>query len=268
MKKYTTTKNALRPSVSRTHGGHLKHLLLAVIGSLPAHSALIAGWDFQTTASGGTAAVAQPNTPSSFKANFGSGTLSLDGTNGSSIWLTSNELSGFAGTNINAGGMFSTATSGVGSLGLMGGSGNSANGKQAVFSFSMAGYEGLSISFAAQRTSTGFTSQLWEYSADGVNYQAIGTLVGGSAAGSIASSYTNSGVLGFEPLSGLDNVDSAYVRITFAGATSATGNNRLDNIQFNASEFQGLSSVPEPSCPILVGLGAVLSLGMRSRRLS
>ena len=45
---------------------------------------VIAGWDFQTTASGGTAAAVAPNSPTSFAANLGSGTLYLNGTNGSS----------------------------------------------------------------------------------------------------------------------------------------------------------------------------------------
>ena len=240
-------------------------LLFALLASLPAQSALIAGWDFQTTVSGGTAVVAQPNTPRSFNANFGSGTLSLDGANGSSVWLLSNELNGFAGTTVNAGGDFSTVATGVGALGLIGGSGNAANGKQAVFIFSMSGYEGLSISLAAQRSATGFSSQHWEYSADGLNYQTIGTLVSGSTAGSITGNYSTSGVLSFDSLSGLDNVANAFVRVTFAGATSATGNNRLDNIRFDASEIQSLSSIPEPGYPMLVGLGSVLALGMRRR---
>lgn len=243
-------------------------MLFAMLASLPAQSALIAGWDFQTTMSGGTAVAAQPNTPRSFNANFGSGTLSLDGANGSSVWSMTNELNGFAGTNVNAGTDFSPLTTGIGALGLVGGSGNSANGKQAVFIFSMTGYEGLSITLAAQRTATGFTSQHWEYSADGVSYQTIGTLTSGTSAGSIAGSYASTGVLGFQPLSGLDNIANAFVRVTFAGATSATGNNRLDNIRFEATEMQSLSSIPEPSCPMLVGLGAVLAAGVRSRRSS
>jgi hypothetical protein len=243
-------------------------LLFALLASVPAQSALIAGWDFQTTLTGGAAVVAQPNTPRSFNANFGSGTLSLDGSNGSSVWLLSNELNAYTGTAVNAGTDFSRITTGAGALGLLGGSGNAANGKQAVFVFSMSGYEGLSISLAAQRSATGFSSQLWEYSADGVNYQSIGTLVGGSTAGSIAGSYSASGVLGFESLSGLDNVANAFVRVTFDGATSATGNNRLDNIRFDASEIQSLASVPEPGCPLLIGFAAMMAMGVRRRPLS
>jgi hypothetical protein len=267
MKKYTTTKNALRPSVSRTHGGHLKHLLLAVIGSLPAHSALIAGWDFQTTTTGGTAAVAQPNSPRAYKANFGSGMFYLDGTNGSSGWLTSNQLGSFGGTGVNAGSVLSTSTIGSSALALIAGASTAANGNMAVFKFSMAGYQSLSISLAAQRTATGFATQLWEYSADGSNYRSIGTLSAGSALGTITGSYSGSGVLGFAAFDGLNDIGDAYVRVTFNGATASTGNNRIDNIQFNATEMPvTANSVPEPGCPMLVAVGAAVALSMRSRR--
>ena len=269
MQKYTTTKNALRPSSSRAHCGHLKHLLLAVIGSLPAHSALIAGWDFQTTTTGGTAAAAQPNSPRVYSANFGYGTIYLDGSNGSSEWLTSNEISGFGGTSVNAGEGFTTATTGPSALVLIAGASTAANGNQAVFRFSMSGYEGLSISLAAQRTSTGFATQLWEYSLDGNIYELIGMLSAGSTAGSITSSYAGSGELGFAAFDGLNDVENAYVRVTFDGATGSTGNNRIDNIQLSATEMPVMAlSVPEPGCPMLIGVGAALALSMRSRRSS
>jgi hypothetical protein len=268
MQKYTTTKNAVRSTVSRTHGGHLKHLLLAIIGSLPAHSALIAGWDFQTTTTGGTAAAAQPNSPRVYNANFGSGTIYLDGSNGSSGWLTSNQLGGFGGTAINAGSGFSTATTGASALVLIAGASSAANGNMAVFRFSMAGYQSLSISLAAQRTTTGFATQLWEYSADGTNYRSIGTLSAGSIAGNITTNYAGSGVLGFAAMDGLNDVDDAYVRVTFDGATGSTGNNRIDNIQFNATEMPVLAaSIPEPGVPLLGGIAVTLAAcGLRCRR--
>jgi hypothetical protein len=230
---------------------------------------LIAGWDFQTTTTGGTAAAAQPNSPRVYNANFGSGTIYLDGSNGSSEWLTSNQLGGFGGTAINAGSGFSTVTTGASALVLVAGASSAANGNMAVFRFSMAGYQSLSISLAAQRTTTGFATQLWEYSADGTNYRSIGMLSAGSIAGNITTTYAGSGVLGFAAVDGLDGVDDAYVRVTFDGATGSTGNNRIDNIQFNATEMPVMAmSVPEPGCPMLIGVGAAVALSMRSRRSS
>jgi len=113
MQKYTTSKNAVQIAIGRIHFGRLKPLLLALIGSMPAHAALVAGWDFQTITTGGTAVAAQPNTPRVYNANFGSGTIYLDGSNGSSDWL-STQFGGFAGTAVNAGSEFSTATTDLG----------------------------------------------------------------------------------------------------------------------------------------------------------
>jgi len=91
----------------------------------------------------------------------------------------------------------------------------------------------------------------------------------GSIAGNITTTYAGSGVLGFAAMDGLNDVDDAYVRVTFDGATGSTGNNRIDNIQFNATEMPVMAmSVPEPGCPMLIGVGAAVALSMRSRRSS
>lgn len=264
MQKLNSANNPLRHSIGRTHGGPFISLLFALMGCLPANAVLVAGWDFQTTTNGGTAAAAQPNSPRIYNANFGTGVMYLDGSNGSSDWLTSNEISGFGGTSVNAGEGFSTLTTGSSALALIAGASSAANGNQAVFRFSMAGYEGLSISLAAQRTSTGFATQLWEFSLDGHSYQTIGTLSAGSTAGTITSTYAGSGALGFAAFDGLNDVENAYVRVTFDGATSSTGNNRIDNIQFNVLAI----TVPEPGCAMLLGTGAVLALIRRRRRFS
>lgn len=156
---------------------------ILAIGALAAISAaaeagVIAAWDFQTTTNGGTAAVAAPGSPKVYVANFGSGTLYLDGSNFSSDFFlpssgtTSTEISAFGGTSVNADTVLgmSTVTSGAASLAILGGATSggvsAANGKSMVFKFSMAGMQGLEISYATQRTATGFTSQLFEYSTD------------------------------------------------------------------------------------------------------
>ncbi len=123
-----------------------------VAGNITVELALIAGWDFQTTTSGGTAAAASPNSPTLYNANIGSGAIYLDGSNGSSSWAASTELSGFAGTAVNAGVGFSTTTTSPASLALLGGSSNSANGKKMVIKFSMVARAGLVVSYATQKT--------------------------------------------------------------------------------------------------------------------
>jgi autotransporter-associated beta strand protein len=211
--------------------------LASFLSAQTSRADLIAGWDFQTTTNGGTAVVASPSTPKVYVANFGTGTLYLDGTQGSSDWLQATELNAFAGSNINATNGLSTTTTSPAALAVLGGTSNAANGKSAVFKFSMTGYQDLVISLAAQRTATGFTTQAWEFSTDGTSYTSMGSLASGSAAGTLTTSFTNSGVLTLPTVTGLNNASTAYVRVTFTGATAAAGNNRLDNFQFNASTY-------------------------------
>jgi Family of unknown function (DUF5689) len=184
---------------------------------------LIAGWDFQT-APGTVVLPSASGTPKLYNSNVGSGILYLDGTNNSSLWA-STELDGFGGSGLNAGGTtgLSTVTSGASCLALVN---SSANGKIAVFKVNMSGYQNLIISYATRNTSTGFSSQVWEYSTNGTNWSAIGTITGLT---------TTFAVKSLASTSGLDNINNAFVRLTVSGATNATGNNRLDNIQFNAT---------------------------------
>jgi MYXO-CTERM domain-containing protein len=43
------------------------------------------------------------------------------------------------------------------------------------------------------------------------------------------------------------------MRVTFTGATSATGNNRMDNFQFNAD------AIPAPGAVALIGLAGLVA---------
>ncbi|NBY69921.1 MAG: hypothetical protein EBQ58_14270 [Betaproteobacteria bacterium] len=118
---------------------------------------MIAQWDFQTTTTGGTAIAAAPATQKLFVANFGTGSLYLNGTNGSSDFFepatgtTSTEINAFGGTALNATGSMSTVTTSPAALAIVGGAASvpagtfGANGKAMVFKFSMSGLSNLSV---------------------------------------------------------------------------------------------------------------------------
>ena len=228
--------------------------MLAMASISQVRADLVAGWDFQTTTNGGTATAAAPNTPKQYTANFGSGGLFLNGQNGSSDWFvpatgsTATELNAFTGTAINAGTGFSTTTSGAAALALLN---NTANGKSAVFRFSMAGFQDLVVSYATQRTSTGFSSQAWSFSTDGLNWTDHQTISG------LPTSFATQ-TLG--SITGLNGATDAYLRLTVSGASTANGNNRIDNIQFNAT------AVPEPTSMLLAGSVALGGVFLRLRR--
>jgi hypothetical protein len=218
-----------------------------------ANAGFIAGWDFQTTATGGTAAAVAPGMPNRLNANFGSGSLFLDGSNGSDAWVTTtngNELTSFAGTtNVNVGSGFSTSNAGASSLSLQN---SSANGKSITFSFSMTNMQGLEVSYATQRSGSGFTSHLWQSSIDGINWSNVETV------SSIPSSY---GLVKLATISSLDNLQTAFLRTTFTGATASNGNNRLDNIQLNS-----ITAVPEPSSIVLFCIMGCYGIASSFRR--
>ena len=223
---------------------------------------MIAQWDFQTTTNGGTALLAAPATPKLLVANFGTGSLYLNGTNGSSDFFEpangsiNTEINAFGGTTLNATGGMSIVTTSPAALAIVGGAASvpagtfGANGKSMVFRFSMSGLSNLSVSYAVQRTASGFTTQQWDYSADGTTWSSAATITGIGA--SFAGGTTNvAATLGVA--SGLNNAANAYMRVTFTGASSSTGNNRMDNFQFNAD------AIPAPGAAALIGLAGLVA---------
>jgi hypothetical protein len=129
---------------------------------------------------------------------------------------------------------------------------SSANGKSLFFSFSMTGYENLIVSFAARGTATGYNSGVWAWSTDGINYT---TLAGVNTA--TRNTTFAVATADFSTEIGLNNGATAYLEYTLSGCTSSSGNNRLDNIQFNAT------SVPEPSSVaffVMVGFAGLVAL--------
>ena len=236
-------------------------IIFAVASAFSANSpaqSFIAGWDFETTSNGGTRVLAATATPKVYIANFGSGTLYLDGTQGSSDWLVPAvgfQLSAFVGTTVNtSNGLVNTIS--PSSLAFLN---QAANGKSAVFKFDLSSvFDPIEITYASQRTATGFDSQTWEWSTDGAAYNPIGQFASGTTPGALTTSFTNSGVLTLPQFSGLSGAANAFVRVTFNGATSTSGNNRLDNVQFN--------TVPEPSTYAMLALAGAGFAGYVIRR--
>lgn len=196
---------------------------------------LVVGWDFQTTKNGGEQIAGGPNTQTVFIANFGSGTLYLDGTNGSSAFRPAYwEIIPSATVNMNGGDGFSTDVN-QGSLCI---GKESSNGKSMVFKFPMTKFKKLAISYACFRpTATAFHSNKWEWSTDGENWNEIEVkdlsfLNYENGKGSAVIKVPSS-----DYLSVLDNAPAAYLRLTIDGASASDNKSsiRLDNIKFNAT---------------------------------
>jgi len=200
--------------------------LFMSLGNVSGQS-MLAAWTFDVLAG-------QPNTPTSVLAQFGEqvGTAGLyaDGSNGSSTWLQATELNSFGGTTLND--PRPTPVAGQ-AYTLVAGTNFSANGKSVVIKFSMTGYQNPILTFATRGSSTGFNIHQWAWSTDGTNF----TNFGDNTANTTSTWLTKT--LDMSLINDLDGAAGVYLRLTVSGASSASGNNRLDNIVINAMPAGG-----------------------------
>ena len=138
-------------------------------------------------------------------------------------------------------------------LSLQGGTGTANNGRNITFNVSTVGFSNIVVSLATQGTSTGFNSNQLQYSLDGMSFIDFGApYAPATAFGSVPI------VFSLAAIAGLNNNPNAAFRIVFNGATSSTGNNRIDNIVVEGTST-ATAEVPEPASALLLisGLGAL-----------
>lgn len=147
------------------------------------------------------------------------------------------EAFSFAGTTING---IDGEVNG-GSFAPRGGADTQDNGESFTLSFSTIGYDNIIVSYPSRRTSTGFTTQTFEYSIDGDNWieKEVVSLVGWEN-----NWFADQMVeVDFTGITGVADNPNFAVRIILDGATSAAGNNRIDNIRVTAAS-QGGAAMP------------------------
>jgi len=145
-------------------------------------------------------------------------------------------------------------------LSLQGGTSTANNGRNLTFNVSTVGFANIIVSFATQGTSTGFNSNQFQYSLDGINFIDFGSpYIPATAFGTLPL------VFSLVSIAGLNNNPNAAFRVVFNGATSSTGTNRIDNIVVEGTPA-ATSSIPEPTTMVLLlsGLGGFYK--MRRRR--
>jgi hypothetical protein len=141
-------------------------------------------------------------------------------------------------------------------ISLQGGTGVANNGRNITFNVSTAGFSNIIVSLATQGTSTGFNSNQFQYSLDGISFINFGSpYVPLTAFGTVPLVFT------LASIAGLNNNPNAAFRIIFNGATSSTGNNRIDNIVVEGTTDTS-ATIPEPTTALLLltGLGSLYKL--------
>ena len=146
-------------------------------------------------------------------------------------------------------------------LSLQGGTGTANNGRNITFNVSTVGFSNIVVSFATQGTSTGFNSNQFQYSLDGISFIDFGSpFVPAAAFGSVPLVFSLAAIAGLN-----DNPNAAF-RIVFNGATSSTGNNRIDNIVVEGTSMES-ETIPEPTSVLLLlsGLGGLYKIRRRNK---
>lgn len=146
------------------------------------------------------------------------------------------------------------------SVTLQGGTGNANNGRNITLGVSTVGFSNIIVTFATQGTSTGFNNNQFQYSLDGVTFIDFGAAYAPPTTFTLVT-FDLSGI------PGLNNNPNAAFRIVFNGATSASGNNRIDNVVVEGTAIT--EPVPEPASLLLLGSGLTALGGViRKRRRS
>ncbi|MCK9203266.1 MAG: chitobiase/beta-hexosaminidase C-terminal domain-containing protein [Bacteroidales bacterium] len=201
---------------------------------------MLAAWTFDVTP-------AAPNTPTVITANLGTqltSTLYADGTNGSSSWLStesSPEWTTFGGNILNDPRSPQVAGLAIALANM------SANGKSIILKFSMTDYKDPILTFATRGTASGFNNHQWAWSIDNITYTDFGINT------AINTSTWTLQTLDMSAINELDNVPIVYIRLVVTGASSPSGNNRLDNVVINATS----TSVTRVETPVINPSGGI-----------
>lgn len=225
----------------------LKKSLLTLILTLTSFNALgassvIAYWNF--------------NDPDNPAATSGTGTLNVTQGSGTLTWSGNpDNLVYFGGTVTN---MQEGDDRGV-AVALRNGTNGENNGSFLEFTLDLTGLEDLVLTFAAQRTNTGFTTATPSYAVGAGPFTTLATIPEFESSMGTTSENTDAiRTVDFSSANAeIAGQSDVRIRITLDGGdtSQAAGNNRFDNVTFTA--------VPEPTTALFGCLGLLALLRRR-----
>jgi len=155
---------------------------------------------------------------------------------GGQITYTFTEAWDFTGTTLNG----EAGEVNGGSFCPRGGASNENNGRHFIITLPTTGYENIVLSYATQRTNTGFTSQQILYSLNGTDFTDFITITDIPAAFAVRT-------VDFSGISGVNDNANFTVKIILDGISSSAGNNRFDNIALRGTEIGAAPQVAAPT---------------------
>lgn len=227
-------------------------MAFALVNAGLAHGSTIAFWNFNSGTSSTTGTFSAATT---FAVTEGSGTLTFsNGTTGLAV---------FGGTVTNLPSPDPDATGRGVALAIQNGTSGANNGSFLQMNLDMTGLQDLGMSFAAQRTSTGFNAIDVSYAVGEGSYTSFFAVpLLEESMGTTSAVPASIRTVDFTSINGvIANQGDVRIRMTFSGGStsSSAGNNRFDNLT--------LTAVPEPSTLGLAGVGVALAgLGAWGRR--
>lgn len=223
----------MEKSFMNLRGAFLLLCALLMVQVATAQRTTIAGWTFPTAA----------GPVNTYAADCGDGMIYLDGSNGSSEWTIGTTTSLNNNASFSVGGYASSdALCGDNVAGkALGVGGNGCNGNSVVLEISTTGLQNIILDYNVRFTAAGYKTVVWSYSTDGVNYTDQESV---SYADLAANSYHAISV-DFSSATDINDQATVYLRATFDGATSSSGNNRYDNIHIS-----GASNIPSAMQPV------------------
>ena len=228
-----------------------KLLVVVAIGATSlmnpsADAALIAYWNFNGLSIATASPPGSGGVPTSIAADQGTGSVDL------TSWA--GLVDDFAGSTINA---IAPDAAGASLSLVAGGTAAPFPGNQSSISTTVStiGLKDPIITFATRGTSTGFNASAWSYSTDGISF----TPISNSSTATTSTTFALATV-DLTGISAVANQSSVIFRYAVDGATSSSGNNRIDNLQINATP------VPEPATIALAGLGVLGIFASRRSR--
>lgn len=194
----------------------LLSLLTVLMTASGALADTVAYWNFNSLSIATASAPGAGGVPTSITANQGTGTVSLTGWTGL--------VDDFGGSTINA---ISPDASGA-SLSLVS---NAGNNSYIELQLNLADFGDPIITFATRGTSSGYNTGSWSYSVAGGAF----TTISGVNTATTSTTFALATV-DLSAINAVDGQANVRLRCTFSGATSTTGNNRIDNLLVSATQ--------------------------------